>query len=1155
MLENQFDKLGLFIEKRYKVIIAVWLIALMILLPFAVLSTSITNYNVEMTNSNTSSMSQKAQNLYNQQFPSGISSNNSSGNDTSVVLFVNGSFYSSYSYNIWQQINSTYKQGLSRAGVNKLISPYPIANELINSVGKGVYRVYINIRNASSSVINGYLQVLNGTKGFINFTFSLQKIDNAFIMTYHKIGGVIYNFSYALNVTDGQIIGVSALIYGIPLSYYEIYNNSLSTQKQLNNTTRNVLVKNELLNSTHDFNGNKTSLSYFSLFYNSWNNTTGPVKSRLNNSISSAVNEFASNMSTSEQDFFLNVYHAFNIWSYSNVSQRDNITNSLLRNISYSEFGRYSPDLFNMTFLTFENRGNMSTLAWNVTDNYINDSSGSIYNLTTQFFHMNITQFSYFLRNVQNLNITLMEQLNSSSLYGDIKAVSSSLNMSLNKYYNYLLGNNTSFVFDYFVDSVAKSLNAFSNITGYSGYTMAGYFIRNGTENSALYFTESFISRHFSGSPYFYFSNQTEFINITNKTSGNITELVEENYNDSGMKFNSSLFNVLVPRNFGGYLMILNFNASSLNGSKLDIVNQYIYDIQNEFPQVHIYYTGSDEIAGGVEHSAVSSLSESMLIGIIISIIIVGLYFRSPVLAFIPLAFFGISYSITLGLVYIVFGVVQKTTLSFIVTTLSAILILGLSVDYSVYMLNRFVRSKAQDRLENTVKWAGHAVFTSGLTVIISYIVLALFNIPLIGDGGYVNALGITVSLGVALTLLPSFLRLFHTSIRRPDHMVNFERVSAVSRNHRKALVTVLVILFIASLIVYEVTPTSFDLLSLIPNNAGKIGYYEIAGRYGYDPLTPNFILLNFTSPIYSSGKFNQSELQMLNSISSSLLSQNYIGAISTVTYPFGNQVNLTALSGSSSSISQIVNQSLTFIGKDGKTVLIQIYLKNVSFSQQAINAMGRLDSLMKSIIPAGMPYYVGGPSQGLLDSSNFISVSTYKIVEILAVIIFAVLAYQLSTIFTPLRLLFNVGTSALIAVVMFYGIFYYILHMPIIVFGPLFVIVTLFGVGLDYDIFLVTRTREEVIKGKNDEEAISEALKENAGVIMALGLILAGVFGSLIMSPIAIIKEIGFSITVGVLIDTMISWLFFIPALMLIMKKYNWWPSKIASGKLRNEK
>jgi RND superfamily putative drug exporter len=116
-------------------------------------------------------------------------------------------------------------------------------------------------------------------------------------------------------------------------------------------------------------------------------------------------------------------------------------------------------------------------------------------------------------------------------------------------------------------------------------------------------------------------------------------------------------------------------------------------------------------------------------------------------------------------------------------------------------------------------------------------------------------------------------------------------------------------------------------------------------------------------------------------------------------------------------------------------------------------------------------------------------------------------------------------------------------------------VIVTLFGVGLDYDIFLVTRTREEVIKGKNDEDAISEALKENAGVILALGLILAGVFGSLIMSPIAIIKEIGFSITMGVLIDTMVSWLFLIPALMLIMKKYNWWPSKIASGKLRNEK
>jgi RND superfamily putative drug exporter len=83
-------------------------------------------------------------------------------------------------------------------------------------------------------------------------------------------------------------------------------------------------------------------------------------------------------------------------------------------------------------------------------------------------------------------------------------------------------------------------------------------------------------------------------------------------------------------------------------------------------------------------------------------------------------------------------------------------------------------------------------------------------------------------------------------------------------------------------------------------------------------------------------------------------------------------------------------------------------------------------------------------------------------------------------------------------------------------------------------------------MRGESDEDAIAEAIEENGGVILVLGFILAGVFGSLIFSSIGIISEIGFAVTAGVLVDTLLSWLFLIPALMLVLKKYNWWPSKI---------
>ncbi|MDA8054655.1 MAG: MMPL family transporter, partial [Thermoplasmatales archaeon] len=270
------------------------------------------------------------------------------------------------------------------------------------------------------------------------------------------------------------------------------------------------------------------------------------------------------------------------------------------------------------------------------------------------------------------------------------------------------------------------------------------------------------------------------------------------------------------------------------------------------------------------------------------------------------------------------------------------------------------------------------------------------------------------------------------------------------------------------------------------------------------------------------------------------------ISHVTTITYPFGTYVDLSNISGSKIAASAILNQSLTFIGKDGNTVLLNFTTKSVSYVASGIDSISRVDKIMKQDVPSTVKYEVGGTAQSLLDSSNAINLSTYEIVTILAIMIFAVLAFQLSSIFTPLRLLFNVGTSALLAVSLFYFVFYYIMKLPLIVFGPLFVIVTLFGVGLDYDIFLVTKAREAVMRGRTDEEAITEAIDENASVILVLGFILSGVFGSLIFSPIGIISEIGFSVTTGVLIDTVVSWLFLIPALMLVLKKYNWWPSHI---------
>ncbi len=1149
MLERQFGTLGNFIKKRYKVIIVVWIVALVALLPFALQSLNLVDYNVENVEfaGSNQTMSAHAQTLLDSQF----NHSNSSSNGTAVVLYIDAPFNSSTAYSVWERLNSTYKQNLSSLDPTGIVSPYTIADGVVNSVSNSTYTIYGDISNASNATISGYLEFNGSVLKIKNFTAELKTIDMAFNSTYHNISFAVLSYSSLFHTYDGLITNTSGLLYGVPLQYFGYYNHTTGN----NISFRDSQAEAEILAQTNNFGNNNLSLGYFKYFYSVWNSTSNPdynntslqgLYERLGFSIDHAFIQLNNSLNQSEKSVFDPVYNGFNITSYSNNVTRENETLALDYNITL-HYGADEMQIFNATYRNFVAGGNQTLLSENLTGSILNSSDPQISMFTSQTFAKTPEQFAGFFVSRNTLNDSFYEmQLNNSTLSISMKELYQSVNIPASVFYSGILDNKTGVFKQYFINHTAQQLNALASSLGLNSSLVVSDFLSEGSRNSSLNLSAYFLSNHFRGYPYFNFPDPARFVTESVVTSGNIASGLKGNYSSAGISLSSPLLQALVPSSFSGYMIVITFNDSSLNKTQLTTLTNYISSVQSAFDPVTIYSTSNAQITSGIESTAYSGLIYSLVAGIVASVIIVGIYFRSPLLAFVPLMFFAVSMIIVMGISYLVFAVLLKTTISFIVTTLSAMLILGLSTDYSVYMLNRYAKEKSEDRLGNTVKWAGHAVFTSGLTVILSYIVLGLFKVPIIGSGGFVNALGITISLAVALTLLPSFMIVFKKRIRPRKIIVNFDKVARVSRKHKKVLVAVLIVIFISTLVVYEATPTSFSLFSLIPNNPGKTGYFEMTTAFNGDTLSPSFALLEFSSQIYLNGHFNETDIGVIDKVISALLKQGGITHITTVTYPFGSYVNVSNISGSPMAVTTVLNQSLTFIGKDGKTVLLNFTTKSDSYVESGIDSIAAVDKIMKNNVPSDVKYEVGGTAQSLLDSSNAINVSTYDIVLILAVMIFAVLAFQLSSIFTPLRLLLNVGTSALLAVALFYLVFHYMLHLPLIVFGPLFVIVTLFGVGLDYDIFLVTKAREAVMQGKSDEDAIAEAIDENGSVVLVLGFILAGVFGSLIFNPIGIISEIGFAVTAGVLIDTVISWLFLIPALMLVLKKYNWWPSHI---------
>src|SRR5208283_4143895 len=147
--------------------------------------------------------------------------------------------------------------------------------------------------------------------------------------------------------------------------------------------------------------------------------------------------------------------------------------------------------------------------------------------------------------------------------------------------------------------------------------------------------------------------------------------------------------------------------------------------------------------------------------GIAISLLIVGLLFLAPMAALIPVLLGGISISVALASIYEGFVKIGHGNLTFLTPTLTILLMLGLAVDYSVLQLRRTREERQkgktlEESVGTSIKWAGQAVLTAGMTVIVAYIVMAVANVPIFSDVGTAIALGVSILLLASLTLLPA---------------------------------------------------------------------------------------------------------------------------------------------------------------------------------------------------------------------------------------------------------------------------------------------------------------------------------------------------------------------------------------------------------------
>jgi RND superfamily putative drug exporter len=238
------------------------------------------------------------------------------------------------------------------------------------------------------------------------------------------------------------------------------------------------------------------------------------------------------------------------------------------------------------------------------------------------------------------------------------------------------------------------------------------------------------------------------------------------------------------------------------------------------------------------------------------------------------------------------------------------------------------------------------------------------------------------------------------------------------------------------------------------------------------------------------------------------------------------------------------------YFAEVGHYATLKVVLSGDPYSSGSIAAVERVrDATVKSLAKAEVPgirYYVGGTSAAQADILS-VNNTDFTHVLILAIIgIFLVTAILLRSLIAPLYMiitvLFNFGATLGIATWLFMDI---MKQSSLIYMLPIFVFVILVAVGSDYNIFLVSRIREES-HNKPLKEAIIEAVTNTGGVITSCGIILAGTFATLTTASLQMVFQVGAAIGIGVLIDTFLVRALLIPSIAVLVGRWNWWPSSL---------
>jgi putative drug exporter of the RND superfamily len=490
------------------------------------------------------------------------------------------------------------------------------------------------------------------------------------------------------------------------------------------------------------------------------------------------------------------------------------------------------------------------------------------------------------------------------------------------------------------------------------------------------------------------------------------------------------------------------------------------------------------------------------------------LTYRSPVLWLLPIMSAGVALTAAEAVIYLLTR--HGLTVNGQSAGILVVLVLGASTDYALLLIARYREElrRHEDRHEamaEALRRAGPAIMASAATVIAGMLCLLVADSADISGLGPVAAIGIAVGLLAVITLLPALLVIVGRWIFwpvKPRYGTAEPTASGAWARTGRAIAS-------RPRVVWVVTAVLLGCAAL-----GMIGF-----RVGSLTTAQSF---RGTPPSVAGEQ---------------VLARHFPAGAGEPVAVIGNAKAAAALHSALAGTPGIASVTPPVIS--GGLVYLQGTLASQPVSQAAYATVDRVRSATHRI--PGADAKVGGGSAVTMDVESYAARDRNVIIPLVLLVVMIILGLLLRAVVAPLVLIGTVilsfGAALGLSALAFRHLFGFAGEDTSV---PLFIFVFLVALGIDYNIFLMTRVREEAIRSGTRSGAIT-GLAATGGVITSAGAVLAGTFAMLGTLPLVIFTEIGFAVAIGVLLDTIVVRSVLVTALTLDLGRWMWWPTRLA--------